>query len=68
MPAENMQYRDQNATESEGVLSKDSTPEGPSKKTATTRVVAIAIAIVAVFLLGWYFVPGDLPFSPPVPR
>ena len=58
MPAENMQYRDQNGTE----------PEEPSKKTATTRVVAIAIAIVAVFLLSWYFVPGDLPFSPPVPR
>ena len=31
-------------------------------------VPAIAIAIAAVFLLGWYFVPGDLPFTPPVPR
>ena len=58
MPAESMQYRDQEATE----------PEGPSKKTATIRVVGIAIAIVAVFLLGWYFVPGDLPFTPPVPK
>jgi hypothetical protein len=54
---ESTQHRDQIATEL----------EGPSKKTATTGVVAIAIAIVAVFLLGWYFVPGDLPFSPPVP-
>ena len=58
MPAESTQYRE---------------PEWPSKKTSRTatmekRVVAIAIAIAAVFLLAWYFVPGDLPFTPPVPR
>jgi len=63
MPAESTRYRDQKATE----------PEWPSKKTSRTatmekRVVAIAIAIAAVFLLAWYFVPGDLPFTPPVPR
>jgi hypothetical protein len=44
-----------------------------SKKTSGAatmekRVVAIAIAIAAVFLLGWYFFPGDLPITPPAPR
>jgi len=39
---------------------------GPA--TMEKRVVAIAIAIAAVFLLGWYFFPGDLPITPPVPR
>jgi hypothetical protein len=37
--------------------------------TTRRRVIAIAIAIVAVLLLGWQFIyPGDLSFSPPVPR
>ena len=35
------------------------------------RMLVIATAIVALTLLAggwWYIYPGDLPFSPPVPR
>ena len=36
---------------------------------ATKRMAVIAMAIMAVLLLmGWYVYPGDLPFTPAVPR